>query len=615
MASASLVFELIAKDKASKKLEDLGDAVDKTGDKASKIGDFFKKGLAGVALAAGAAGTALVAGLFEGIDRSASSDKLAAQLGLTANESKKLGAVAGKVFAGAYGESFGEVNQAVKLVVQNIGTDINSVDLQPLTESVFDLASAFDQDLNGVTRAAGDLLRNKLVPDAQTALDVITTGFQSGADRSEDFLDTINEYSPQFAKLGIEGPAAIGLISQGLEAGARNADLIGDAFKEFSIRAVDGSETTSKAFVALGLDADDFASRIAAGGPTAEKATGEVIKALNKISDPVKREAAGVALFGTQFEDLGQGVFAALDPAKAALTQTAGATKELGATLNDNAKTALEGYKRKAKDVFVTLINNEVIPTIQRNKDEIKNFAVDAGLAIVTLGEGFLLFAGEALDALAGTVRAMQAFSSFTFGFARGVLGALQSTFGWLPGFETTFRSAQISLDTFDKITRERTTSVANAFNATAGVARSSATAVGGLRTNIEALRPKEVKVDANVIGKDNIRDMRREIDNLRSKTVTVTTVMRTVTEGQRKVGKGSVPGFADGGILPRGLAVVGERGPELIASRGGDRVFSNDDSKRLLSGGNTYNYNVSTAATDAPGIAAFIKRLELLNA
>jgi hypothetical protein len=47
------------------------------------------------------------------------------------------------------------------------------------------------------------------------------------------------------------------------------------------------------------------------------------------------------------------------------------------------------------------------------------------------------------------------------------------------------------------------------------------------------------------------------------------------------------VPFFASGGEMRRpGLAVVGERGPELVALPGGSRVFSNSDSKAMVGGG-----------------------------
>jgi hypothetical protein len=43
---------------------------------------------------------------------------------------------------------------------------------------------------------------------------------------------------------------------------------------------------------------------------------------------------------------------------------------------------------------------------------------------------------------------------------------------------------------------------------------------------------------------------------------------------------------FADGGISKGGMAVVGERGPELVNLPRGSRVHSNTDSKKMVSGG-----------------------------
>lgn len=48
-----------------------------------------------------------------------------------------------------------------------------------------------------------------------------------------------------------------------------------------------------------------------------------------------------------------------------------------------------------------------------------------------------------------------------------------------------------------------------------------------------------------------------------------------------------NIPGFASGTeSAPRGLAMVGERGPELVAFRGGERVFNAGQTRAMLGGG-----------------------------
>ncbi len=47
------------------------------------------------------------------------------------------------------------------------------------------------------------------------------------------------------------------------------------------------------------------------------------------------------------------------------------------------------------------------------------------------------------------------------------------------------------------------------------------------------------------------------------------------------------IPGFATGTLsAPRGLAIVGERGPELIQNRGGERIYNNKETMGILGGG-----------------------------
>tara|TARA_R100001440_G_scaffold22583_2_gene36846 strand:- start:10136 stop:12118 length:1983 start_codon:yes stop_codon:yes gene_type:complete len=63
-----------------------------------------------------------------------------------------------------------------------------------------------------------------------------------------------------------------------------------------------------------------------------------------------------------------------------------------------------------------------------------------------------------------------------------------------------------------------------------------------------------------------------------------------------RKIRK--LPGFANGGVSSGGLAVVGERGPELVNLPAGARVNSNRESRKIA-GGTTNNINITINARD----------------
>ena len=222
-----------------------------------RVSSFFKTSFAAAAgIAAGAAvGGGFVAGFGTALDQGATKAKLQAQLGLDGEQAAKAGKIAGDLYTQNYGDSLENVNEAIKSVVQNTNVTLDSIDIRGVTSKVLDLAGTFDQDLGGVTRAVGQLMRTGLVKNASEALDVLTRGFQSGANKADDLVDTLNEYPTQFRKLGLDAKQATGILSQGLKAGARDSDLVADALKEFSIRAIDGSKTTADGFKKLGLSA------------------------------------------------------------------------------------------------------------------------------------------------------------------------------------------------------------------------------------------------------------------------------------------------------------------------------------------------------------------------
>jgi phage-related minor tail protein len=347
----------------------------------------FKDNIGKITAIGAGIGVGVAGGIAGAMDLSSANEKMRAQLNLNGPESARLGKAAGELYSSNYGESMSDVSDAIAKVVQNIPSlrDASVPVLKDVAAGALDIARVFDQDVGGTTRAVGQLMRTGLAPDAQSALDLITTGLQKVPGAGEDLLDTFNEYGVQFQKLGLDGPQALGLINQLMEGGARNTDLAADAIKEFSIRAVDGSKLSADGFKALGLNAEDMTAAIAKGGPSAEKSFATVLDKLNSIEDPVKRNAAGVALFGTQWEDLGDAFRKAdLDTAAASLGKVGGATKGI---VDQSATANLQGFMREIQAGFVELIGNQVIPIvrdfgkwIQDNQTTVKTAAVVIGV-------------------------------------------------------------------------------------------------------------------------------------------------------------------------------------------------------------------------------------------
>lgn len=321
--------------------------------------------MAGAGLAAGvlAGGAIVAAKLFDAMNLEAANDKLTAQLSLSEEAADKAGRAAANVYKSNWGDSIADVNDAIKTVGQNL-VSVNKVgqgELEKTTTRALALRDAFEVDVAQSSQAAGLMIKNGMAKNAKEAFDIITIGFQSGNDRAGDWLDTLNEYAPQFKKLGIDGPYAFNLISEAINAGARNTDIAADLIKEFSIRSVDGTKLTAEGFKAAGLDAEKMADAIGKGGPSAQKAFQQTLRAVTSIKDPVKREAAGVALFGTQWEDLGPKAATAMATAETHVEELDGATDKLADTMGDNLAGKISSLKREGE----VWANSKLLPFIE----------------------------------------------------------------------------------------------------------------------------------------------------------------------------------------------------------------------------------------------------------
>jgi phage-related minor tail protein len=382
----------------------------KAGEKiGEKITDGTKEQLGGLKTAIGASIAGLgigeaLGGLFE---RQNVGAKIAAQFG--SRDAKATAAEAGKAVADIYAQNFGDnldqVGEAIVSINRNIpgiGDELATTDpaFEHITEQALTLTSVLGQDLPAVTAAAGQLIKTGLAKNASEAFDLITAGTQQGLDKAGDLLDTLTEYPTQFRKLGLSGADALGLIGQGLKGGARDADIVADAIKEFSIRAVDGSTLTAGAFKALNLPIKATTEAIAKGGPTARAAFGTIIERLKAVKDPAKQSQLAVALFGTQAEDLGKALFKLdLSTATKGLGDFAGATDRAGNAAADTAGQKLETFQRGLQTKLVDFLGGSVIPTLskwwewsKRNADVL----IPIGIAIGTVG-GFLLILATGL--------------------------------------------------------------------------------------------------------------------------------------------------------------------------------------------------------------------------
>ena len=328
-------------------------------------------------------------------------NQLSAATGATGDELDALGESVKNIYAQGLGDDFADVADGLAATQQ--ASDLTGEALERATAAGFNLRDVFDYDVSESARAASALMKNFGI-DAEEAYGLIAVGAQNGADKNGDLLDTLNEYSPQFAALGLSADQFIGTLVEGADAGLFSIDKVGDAVKEFNIRAKDGSDTSREAFESLGLNADKMFAAFAAGGDTAEAAFFDTVEALNSMDDPLARNAAGVALFGTQFEDLEAGVLPVLASIETAAYDGAAALQQINDVKYNDLGSAFEAIKRSAEVSLLPMASmiantlTALAPILRETFEAIAPVITDTLNTCMPFVQQFLVGMGEALQ-------------------------------------------------------------------------------------------------------------------------------------------------------------------------------------------------------------------------
>lgn len=359
-------------------------------------------------------GKAITEGFQNGLAVEVRADRLAATTDLGEAAVGRLARAAGEAYADNFGESI-ESNMAdARLAVQSGLLDPKAAqrDAQQVISSIAGVADLVEEDSARVSRSATQLIRTGLARNAQEAFDIIVAGQQAGLNVSEDWLDTLDEYSTQWRNLGLEAPQVLGLLNQAVQAGARDTDVAADALKEFSIRARDVEDAGAReAFEDLGFSADEMQKKVAGGRQSAVEALDQTLDRLRKIENPAKRNAAAVKLFGTQAEDLGDALFAMdLDTAADQFDNLEGRASRALSTLADNTAGDLQTAQRNI-DVAVGAIQGALASAfsdeisgaaefVSENREEVVGFLLDAANAAIDFGRAIVESAASGTEAL-----------------------------------------------------------------------------------------------------------------------------------------------------------------------------------------------------------------------
>lgn len=347
---------------ADEKIEKTGKKSEGLGTKLGNVAKTAGKWAIGLGAAAVTAATAIGGmAINTAKDVDSAIDSYIAATGTATEATGQYEEVLKNIYKNNYGEDFQDIADSMAQVKTQLG-EIEDTQLQSVTEDALALRDTFGFEVNESVRAA-KMLMDQFGISSEEAYNLIAQGAQQGLDKNGDLLDSINEYSVHFKQNGLSATDMFNTFKQGADSGAFSIDKVGDAIKEMGIRMKDGSATDS--LKAMKLNADDIAQAFGEGGERASWAFGEVVEGLKNIEDPIEQNTAGVAIFGTMWEDLGKDAVFAMTEYGDKFDETVNTMDKLKEVKYDNLTDLFEGLKRNVEMLLLPL-GNALMPILKQ---------------------------------------------------------------------------------------------------------------------------------------------------------------------------------------------------------------------------------------------------------
>jgi TP901 family phage tail tape measure protein len=424
-------------EEAGRTMEEVGDSFKNAGEGMKNAGQTMSAAVTLPLVGMGAAALSAAS------DFDTASDRLQTQLGLTADETKELDQVARNLWKNAFGENIEEASDAVAVIYQQLG-NLPASEIEAVAAAAFTLSDAFGVEIKESTRAAGQLM-SQFGVSSEEAMDMLTMAFQRGGDYTDELLDTISEYSTQFANMGFSAEQMMGLFVSGVESGIFSLDKLGDAVKESFLQITDGADNTRSALGELGLDFKQIESDMAAGGEKANAAFMAVMTAIAGVTNEADRNRLAVELMGTPIEDLGPQYQAFFAQASGDMAGFQGAAKAAADSMYDNfgsrVTTALRTLQESLLPLGETILNvvESALPHVQRLADTftnlsptMQNIVLVVGAILAAIGP-LLVVIGTLITSIGSIITGLGGLAT-AMGISGGAAGLLSATIATLTG-------------------------------------------------------------------------------------------------------------------------------------------------------------------------------------
>lgn len=261
---------------------------------------------------------------------------------------------------------------------------------------------------------------------ADEALGLIIQGHQNGLNRSGDWLETLQEYSPVFASMGVDGVSFVNMMIQGFDETKSTSDNLADSLKEIGLKFTEGSDDVRDAFKELGLDFDTLKSQVDNGSMTMPDAISKISTALDGVKDTTDRAELAQRILAGTYEMTGTfGVDAN--------NKVVSSTDDLVGALDGVNQAYDETYEKSKRELsgqwtqLTTTLGTWVVPALTAIIESLNRVITVSELSVTNFGIQIQTWANQ-LKAFFQEVGISMLESLATLPFAEKIMPNLDST-------------------------------------------------------------------------------------------------------------------------------------------------------------------------------------------
>lgn len=345
--------------------------------------------------------------------------------GLTGDAAEQMGGVVENVFRSGVTDSLERVGEAVILVNNNL-KNLDPQQLETITEQAITLEDVFGSDLSETMRGVNALMENFEL-DAQTAMNYIVKGTQSGLDKTQELGDNISEFSGKFAQAGYSARDYFQLLENGLDGGAYTLDKVNDSINEVTNKLADGS--IEKEIDSFSESTQQVFQAWQEGGARQKDVINSIVKDIRTAETQQKALTLASIAFGSLGEDASLGVITSLTSLGLTYNNVEGAAEQL----SESTTTPMQEMQAALNDLQLQLaplgaqlmtLATQILPPlvdgITMLIDNFFNLSPSAQGAIATLA-GFL----AALTAIVPVITSIASVVSLLSGPVLAVVAAI----------------------------------------------------------------------------------------------------------------------------------------------------------------------------------------------